>query len=166
MNRVNFELRILAMKSGYFTHPIKSIIFVIMEKLAIHQGRNVERFRKMFGIKQDALAARLGGDWNQKKVSYLEAKEVIDDDILKEVADALHITPEAIKNFSEDVAFAFISSTFSDSTVANFISHNNPIYHSEKAIELLERMVKEKDEQIKEKDRLIQQLLLKLPNKE
>jgi hypothetical protein len=85
----------------------------------------------------------------------LEAKEVVPDDILKEIAEALHITPEALKNFSEEIAFAFISSTFNDSTIANYISHNNPIYHSDKAIELLERLLKEKDDLIRE---LIQKL--------
>ena len=120
-----------------------------MEK-TVHQGKNITRFRQMFGLKQEALAARLGGDWNQKKISYLEGKEVIEDDILKEVAEALHITPEAIKNFSEEIAFAFISSTFNDSTIANYISTNNPVYHSDKAIELLERIVKEKDDLIRE----------------
>ena len=129
-----------------------------MEKQTIHHGKNIERFRKMFGLKQGALAARLGGDWDQKKVSYWEAKEVIGDDILMEFADALHITPEAIKNFSEEIAFAFISSTFNDSTIANYISHNNPVYNSDKAIELLERMMKEKDAIIKE-------LLSKIPDK-
>jgi len=45
----------------------------------IHQGRNVKRFREMLGIKQEALALDLGDDWNQKKVSLLEQKEIIED---------------------------------------------------------------------------------------
>jgi len=44
----------------------------------IHEGRNVKRFREMLGIKQDALAADLGDDWNQQRVSLLEQKETID----------------------------------------------------------------------------------------
>ena len=40
----------------------------------IHEGRNVKRFREMLGIKQDALAANLGDDWNQQKISLLEQK--------------------------------------------------------------------------------------------
>ena len=48
-----------------------------MEKI-IHQGRNVKRFREMLGIKQEALAVELGEDWNQRKVSLLEQKEVIE----------------------------------------------------------------------------------------
>ena len=31
----------------------------------------------MLGIKQDALAFDLGEDWNQKKISLLEQKEII-----------------------------------------------------------------------------------------
>lgn len=45
----------------------------------IHQGRNVKRFREMQGIKQEALAFDLGDEWNQKKISLLEQKEVIED---------------------------------------------------------------------------------------
>ena len=49
----------------------------------IHQGRNVKRFREMLGIKQEALAFDIGGDWNQKKVSLLEQKEIIEDALLQ-----------------------------------------------------------------------------------
>lgn len=38
----------------------------------IHEGRNIKRFREMLGIKQDALAADLGDEWNQQKISLLE----------------------------------------------------------------------------------------------
>ena len=40
----------------------------------VHKGRNIKRFREMLGIKQDVLAAELGDDWNQQKVSLLEQK--------------------------------------------------------------------------------------------
>ena len=53
-----------------------------MEKI-IHQGRNVKRFREMLGIKQEALAVELGDDWNQRKVSLLEQKEVIEDELVE-----------------------------------------------------------------------------------
>mgnify|MGYP001551983140 CR=1 FL=1 len=43
----------------------------------VHEGRNIKRFREMLGIKQEALAAGLGEDWTQKKVSLLEQKETI-----------------------------------------------------------------------------------------
>ncbi len=40
----------------------------------ILECRNVERFREMPGMKQDALAADLGGEWNQQKRYPLSAK--------------------------------------------------------------------------------------------
>jgi len=45
-----------------------------MHNNKIHEGRNVKRFREMLGIKQDALAADLGDDLNQQKISLLEQK--------------------------------------------------------------------------------------------
>ncbi len=55
----------------------------------IHQGRNVKRFREMLGIKQEALALDLGDDWNQKKISLLEQKEIIEDVLLKKISEIL-----------------------------------------------------------------------------
>jgi hypothetical protein len=43
----------------------------------------------MLGIKQDALAADLGDDWNQQKVSLLEQKETIDPALLQQISSAL-----------------------------------------------------------------------------
>lgn len=57
----------------------------------IHKGRNVKRFREMLGIKQDALAADLGDDWNQQKISLLEQKETIDAPLLVKISAALKI---------------------------------------------------------------------------
>ncbi len=54
----------------------------------IHQGRNVKRFREMLGIKQEALAYDLGEDWNQKKISMLEQKEIIEDNLLKQISSS------------------------------------------------------------------------------
>ena len=45
----------------------------------------------MLGIKQEAFATELGEDWNQKKVSLLEQKETIEDDLLQQVAKALKV---------------------------------------------------------------------------
>ena len=63
----------------------------------IHEGRNVKRFREMLGIKQESLAAALGEDWNQKKISLLEAKDKIEAGILQDVAKALKVPVEAYR---------------------------------------------------------------------
>jgi transcriptional regulator with XRE-family HTH domain len=133
----------------------------------IHQGRNVKRFREMLGMKQEALAAELGEDWTQKKVSLLEAKEEIDEEVLDEVAKVLRVPSEAIRNFDEEKAFNIISNTFNsnDSSTLNAINHScsfNPIdkvveLYDEK-IALYERMLQDKTDLI---EKLEQMLLLK-----
>ncbi|MDV4032420.1 helix-turn-helix domain-containing protein [Elizabethkingia miricola] len=129
----------------------------------IHQGRNVKRFREMLGIKQEALAFDIGGDWNQKKVSLLEQKEVIEDALLQQIAEVLKIPVEAIQNFDEEQAVNIISNTFDNGAFLN-MGHTptfniNPIeeikkLHEEK-MELYERMLKEKDEMMVRLEKLI-----------
>ncbi|WP_149206431.1 helix-turn-helix domain-containing protein [Flavobacterium johnsoniae] len=127
----------------------------------IHQGRNVKRFREMLGIKQEALAYDLGEDWNQKKISMLEQKEVIEDNLLKQISNSLKIPVEAFQNFDEEQAVNIIASTFNahDYATGLIINNYNPIekiiqLHEEK-IALYERMLKEKDEMMAKLEKLI-----------
>jgi transcriptional regulator with XRE-family HTH domain len=126
----------------------------------IHQGRNVKRFREMLGIKQEALAYDLGEDWNQKKISMLEQKEIIEDSLLKQISNSLKIPLEAFQNFDEDQALNVIANTFNDNnTIGLVINNYNPIekiiqLHEEK-IALYERMLKEKDEMMAKLEKLI-----------
>ncbi len=128
----------------------------------IHQGRNVKRFREMLGIKQEALAFDLGEEWNQKKISLLEQKEVIEENLLKAISTALRIPVEAFQNFDEEQAINIISNTFHDTQgLINYSPtfNNNSIdklmqLHEEK-IALYERMLKEKDEMMDRLEKLI-----------
>src|SRR5690242_14829125 len=130
----------------------------------IHEGRNVKRFREMLGIKQDALAADLGDDWNQQKVSLLEQKETIDPALLQQISAALKIPAEAIQNFDEEQAVNIIANTFSLDNGSIFNAHNtNPIFnpietilklHEEKIV-LYERMLKERDEMMGRLEKLL-----------
>jgi transcriptional regulator with XRE-family HTH domain len=131
----------------------------------IHEGRNIKRFREMLGIKQDALAADLGDDWNQQKVSLLEQKETIDPALLQQVSSALKIPAEAIQNFDEEQAVNIISNTasFENCQQPAFFNHN-PTFHPieklvqlhEEKIALYERMLKEKDEMMAKLEKLIE----------
>jgi transcriptional regulator with XRE-family HTH domain len=119
-----------------------------MEKSTVHHGRNVARFRAMLSMKQDALADKLGNDWTQSQVSRLEGKDEIDDPTLQEVAKALGIPVEAIKNFDETAAISIVANTFTADSAAyveNFKCTFNPL---DKVVELYERMIRERDEQI------------------
>jgi transcriptional regulator with XRE-family HTH domain len=95
-----------------------------------HVGRNMKRLREMLGIKQEVLAAEMGGDWTQSKISTLEQRETIEKDILG--ANTFH-------DFKDN-----------SSAIANNCSFN-PL---DKVVELYERLLaseKEKVELLKNK---------------
>ena len=128
-----------------------------------HEGRNVKRIREMLGIKQDALALELGDDWNQKKISLLEQKETIESPILEEVAKALKVPVEAIKNFDETAAVSYIN-TFHDNSVSHVIGNYgeynfNPIEMWVEALEenkkLYERLLQSEREKVEMLQRLL-----------
>ncbi len=129
----------------------------------IHQGRNVKRFREMLGIKQEALALDLGDDWNQKKVSLLEQKEIIEDPLLKRISEVLKIPVEAFQNFDEEQAVNIISNTFGEHAFSNSFNYGTINFHPiekivqlhDEKIALYERMLKEKDEMMERLERLI-----------
>jgi len=116
----------------------------------IHQGRNIKRFREMLGIKQEALAHELGDDWNQRKVSLLEQKEVVEDEILKQVAGVLKVPVEAIENFDEDMAVNLISNTasFENCQQPAFFNHSPTFNPLDKVMELFERLLASEREKV------------------
>lgn len=124
-----------------------------MEK-TIHQGRNVKRFREMLGIKQEALALELGEDWSQRKISLLEQKELIEPELLDQVAKALKVPAEAIRNFDEEAAINVIGNNYHDHSTSNVNYHCtfNPI---DKIVELYDALVKSE----KEKVEILQKML-------
>ena len=131
-------------------------------KQKIHQGRNVKRFREMLNIKQEALAYDLGEEWNQKKISLLEQKDVIEDKLLKQISAVLKIPVEAFQSFDEEQAINIISNKFDNGAIGYQNNDNctfNPIdkivqLYDEK-IALYERMLKEKDEMMARLEKLI-----------
>jgi len=122
----------------------------------IHQGRNVKRFREMLGLKQEALAIELGEEWNQKRISLLESKEILEPEILTEISKVLKVPEEAIKNFDEQAAVSYFN-TFNDNSINQgavyaFNSTFNPIekivsLYDEK-VALLERLLKSEQEKV------------------
>jgi transcriptional regulator with XRE-family HTH domain len=139
----------------------------------VHHGRNIKRFRELFGINQDSLAFDLGSDWSQKKVSRLEEKEVIDDELLEQVATILKVPAEAIKNFDEEKAIYNIQNNYEGSNpnagIVGTYNNQNTINPIEKLVEAIDEnkklseeikalytaLLREKDEKIE----LMQQLL-------
>jgi transcriptional regulator with XRE-family HTH domain len=108
----------------------------------------------MLGIKQEGLALELGEDWNQRKISLLEQKEVIEEELLAEVAKVLKVPVEAIKNFDKEAAINVIGNNYHDNSTSNVNYHCtfNPI---DKIVEMFEALMKSE----KEKVELLQNLL-------
>jgi transcriptional regulator with XRE-family HTH domain len=65
-----------------------------------HIGRNISRIRELRNMKQEALAQALGV--SQQTVSNIENSEEVEEKTLVKVADALGVSAEAIKSFSEE----------------------------------------------------------------
>ena len=87
-----------------------------------HIGRKISRIRELRDMKQEALAQALGT--NQQAISAIENSETIDDEKLAEVAKALGVTVEAIKNFSEENMINYFNS-FHDNSMNNGHFGNN-----------------------------------------
>jgi hypothetical protein len=71
--------------------------------------------------------------------------ESADDETLEKIAKEMNISVEAIKNFDEEKAIDIISNTFQDNATGYNKCTFNPI---DKVVELYERMLKGKDEEI------------------
>lgn len=115
-----------------------------------HIGRNISRIRELRDMKQEALALAIGT--TQQSISIIEGSESVDDEKLKTIADALGVSSEAIKNFSEDAVFNIIGNTYNDdsSSIKNYNCTFNPLDKLLEAIDkneqLYERLIQvEKD---------------------
>jgi transcriptional regulator with XRE-family HTH domain len=114
-------------------------------------GQKVERIRMFRGIKQEYLASKLGV--SQPQVSKIEQQEEIEDELLRQIADILGVTPEAIKNFDDEKITYNINNYYDihdieikDNASNNFVAQQfNPI---EKITELYERLLTSEREKI------------------
>lgn len=86
-----------------------------------HLGENIKSLREIKGMKQETLAELMGDDWTQKKISLLEGKEAIEPEILEQVAGALKVPVDAIKNYDPEAVIHFITNnfTFHDNAINN-----------------------------------------------
>ena len=110
-----------------------------------HIGRNISRIRELKDMKQDALAMALG--ISQQMVSNIENSETVDEQKLIEIAKALDVTVEAIKNFSDEGVINYFNS-FHDNivTTGSIFATDCTFNPLDKVVELYERLVQaEKD---------------------
>jgi transcriptional regulator with XRE-family HTH domain len=124
-----------------------------------HIGRNISRIRELRDMKQEALAQAIGT--NQQAISIIEGSESIDEEKLKKIAEALGVTPEVIKNFSEDAVFNIIGNTYNDdsSSIKNYNCTFNPLDKLLEAFEENKKLYERLVEAEKEKVALLEKLL-------
>lgn len=104
-------------------------------------GQKVERIRMFKGLKQEYVASRLG--ISQPQFSKIEQSDKIEEQLLKQIAEILEVTPQAIENFEDEKVTYIINHQYNfhhteikDNASSNFIF--NPI---EKITELYERLL-------------------------
>ncbi|KKX46660.1 helix-turn-helix domain-containing protein [Sphingobacterium sp. IITKGP-BTPF85] len=73
---------------------------IITNKVSLHRGRKIERIRKLRGWTQSLLAEKL--DVSKQAISKLEQSENIGDEKLAEIAIALGVTFEGLRDFTEE----------------------------------------------------------------
>jgi transcriptional regulator with XRE-family HTH domain len=109
----------------------------------LHMGRKVERIRRLRGLTQTELGTTLG--ITKQAVSKMEQAEKIEDEKLKQIADALGVTEEGLKNYNEEkvlyntLNFYENCGVNSSSINANLETFNN--FPIEKTIELFEKLL-------------------------
>ncbi len=110
-----------------------------MSGTSIHIGRKISRIRELRGMKQEALAFELGV--SQQAVSKMEQSERIEDDALTKVANALGVTPETIKNYSDEAAIYNIQNNYEGSKL-----ETGQLNYSNCSINPIEKLLEAMDE--------------------
>ena len=113
-----------------------------------HIGRKISRIRELRDMKQEALAQALGT--NQQAISAIENSETIDEVKLIEIAKALGVTAEAIKNFSEEGVINYFNSFNEAVNNSHFGNNNNCTFNP------LDKLMETVEENKKLYERLLQ----------
>ena len=102
-----------------------------------HIGRKISRIRELKDMKQEALAQAMGT--NQQAISIMENSETIEEEKLVQVATALGVSVEAIKNFSEEGVINYFNSFNEAVNNSHFGNNNNCTFNPlDKLIEAYE----------------------------
>jgi transcriptional regulator with XRE-family HTH domain len=126
-----------------------------------HIGRKISKIRELRGMKQEALAMAIGV--SQQTVSNIENSETVEETLLQKVAEALDVSVEGIKSFSEEAIFSYFNS-FNDNKGQIYTGHNCTFNPLDKVIALFEEKEKLYERLLqaeKEKVTYLEQLLNK-----
>lgn len=125
-----------------------------METKPRHIGRNISRLRELRGMKQEALAIAIGV--SQQAISILENSEVVEDRKLEEIAKALEVSVEAIRNFSDEAVINYFNNIHDNENspihIAASTTNNNCTFNP------LDKLIEAYEENKKLYERLIEEL--------
>ena len=109
-----------------------------MTEPTLHIGRKISKIRELKGMKQETLATLMGV--SQQAISKIEQSADVEDLALGKIANALGVTTEAIKNFSEDAVLNIINNTFNshDTSTLNAINFQPTFNPIDKLVEVYE----------------------------
>ncbi len=120
-----------------------------------HIGRNISRIRELRGMKQEALAIAIG--MSQQTISNIEGSETLDDEKLNVIAEALGVSADAIKNYSDEVVLNNIQNNHEGSVIHSgpTVNHNCTFNPLDKIVELYERLVQAEKDKVEYLERLM-----------
>ncbi|GAA4023442.1 helix-turn-helix transcriptional regulator [Flavobacterium cheonhonense] len=101
-----------------------------------HLGRKISKIRELRGMKQEALAIAIGV--SQQTVSTIENSEEVEEKVLTKIAEALGVSVEGIKNFSEEAVLNIIGNTYNIDNASSAFNFNCAFNPLEKLIESYE----------------------------
>ena len=113
----------------------------------IHLGRKIERVRRLRGMTQAELGDLLG-----ITKQAVEQTEKFDDERLGEIASALGVTVDGLKNFNEETILYNTNNFYENCGVKSAVSNtgNNQTFNSfpvEQVIEIFEKLLDKQKEQ-------------------
>ncbi|QQD13731.1 helix-turn-helix domain-containing protein [Sphingobacterium sp. UDSM-2020] len=114
------------------------------KKDKMHIGHNIKRIREIQGIKQEAFGQLCRSKYSQQRISDFENMVAFDEPLLKELADALGVTPDFVKSFKDENVIYNIQNNQDNST--NNQQYNHPNIQndgSDKLLALLEKFIEE-----------------------
>jgi transcriptional regulator with XRE-family HTH domain len=122
-----------------------------------HIGRNISRIRELRGMKQEALAISIGV--SQQAVSNIEGSETVDEERLNTIAEALGVSVEAIKNFSDEVVLNNIQNNYEGAVINDgpTVNHNCSFNPLDKIVELYERLVQAEKDKVEYLEKLMKE---------
>jgi len=108
-------------------------------------------------MKQEALAIAIG--MSQQTISNIEGSETVDDEKLNVIAEALGVSADAIKNYSDEVVLNNIQNNHEGSVIHSgpTVNHNCTFNPLDKIVELYERLVQAEKDKVEYLERLMKE---------